>query len=328
MSTDLSISSSTGITATVSSFGARLVELRTPDRLGRRSNIVLGFDSSDEYAEYRDLYFGATVGPVAGRIENGRFRAGGLDLHLDPNEGSTHVHGGSHRAFDRVEWTVVDSTRDTVVFRHLAVTGEDGYPGDVDVHATYALVGDELHLTFDATTTEATPLNLVNHTYFNLSGDASSSIVEHSLMIAASTVLAADEKLLPVGGTRRVDGSGLDFRNERRIGDRLPGGSEPWPGIDNTFILDPGTSVAAVLHDPTSGRTLEVRTTEPTLQVYSGNRIPVVAGRAGSSYGPGSGICLEAQRVPDAPQLPDWPTIVVPAGETYRQATTWLFGTR
>jgi aldose 1-epimerase len=273
-------------------------------------------------------YFGATVGPVAGRIAEGRFRGGGLNLDLAPNEGTTHLHGGPAAAFDRVEWEVIDATGDSVEFRHVSVDGEDGYPGDVEVRAAYRLADDALHLSFTATTTRATPINLVNHTYFNLSGDATSSIVDHSLMIAASTVLAADERLLHTGGTRAVAGTALDFRTERRIGDRLPSGGEPWPGVDNTFVLDQGAPVAALLHDPTSGRTLEVTTTEPTLQVYTGNRIPRLLGRSGSSYEAGSGICLEAQRVPDASQLPDWPTIVVPDGGTYRQTTVWRFGTR
>ena len=328
MSGDRSISSSTGITAVVNPFGARLVELATPDRDGLSSNIVLGFDTTEEYRTFVNLYFGATVGPVAGRIADGRFRGGSLDLELEPNEGATHLHGGAARAFDRVEWDVVDSGPEFVEFRHVSPDGEDGYPGDVDVRAVYRLSGDELSLTFTATTTQPTPINLVNHTYFNLSGDASTSIVEQSLMISASAVLAADVRLLPLGGIRPVAGPALDFREERRIGDRLPAGSEPWPGIDNTFILDGDTSVAAILHDPASGRTLSIVTTEPTLQVYSGNRIPHLVGRSGSVYGPGSGICLEAQRVPDAPSLLGWPTIVVPAGETYRQTTRWRFGTR
>lgn len=326
--TDHLMSSSTGITAVVNPFGARLIELCTPDRDGDLANIVLGFDTETEYRARVDLYFGATVGPVAGRIEDGRFRSQGLRLDLAPNEGATHLHGGSARAFDRVPWEVIRSEPDLVEFRHVSPDGEDGYPGEVDARATYRLAGDELHLTLEATTTRATPINLVNHTYFNLSGDARRSVVEHALMIAASSVLAADEGLLPTGDIRAVEDSGLDFRTERRIGDRLPVGSEPWPGIDNTYILDPGIPVAALLVEPASGRTLEVMTTEPTLQVYSGNRIPMVSGRSGSRYEPGSGICIEAQRVPDAPQLPDWPTIVVPADGTYRQSTVWRFGTR
>ncbi len=328
MSGDLAMSSPTGITAVVNPFGARLVELVTPDRDGVRANIVLGFDTTREYHDFVNLYFGATVGPVAGRIADGRFRGGDLELELEPNEGSTHLHGGSARALDRVEWDVVDSSPESVEFRHVSSDGEDGYPGAVDVRAIYRFAGDELHISFTATTTRPTPINLVNHTYFNLSGDARTSIIEHSLMIAASAVLATDDRLLPLGGVHDVDGAALDFRDERRIGDRLPRGGEPWPGIDNTFILDSDAPIAALLHDPVSGRTLSIVTTEPTLQVYSGNRIPHLPGRSGSAYEPGSGICLEAQRVPDASALPDWPTIVVPAGETYRQTTVWRFGTR
>lgn len=328
MTADLVILGATGITAVVSPFGARLVELATPDRDGRFANIVLGFDAMDDYREHVDLYFGATVGPIAGRIADGRFRGGGLELELAPNEGSTHLHGGAVRAFDRVEWDVVDVTADAVEFRHVTADGEDGYPGVVDARTRYHLVGHELRLEFTATTTAATPINIVNHTYFNLSGDAAGTIIDHALSISASTVLAADEHLLPAGGTRGVAGTALDFRIERRIGDLLPDRGEPWPGVDNTYILDPDAAVAAVLFEPVGGRTLTITTTEPTLQVYTGNRIPDLRGRSGSTYRPGSGICLEAHRVPDAPQLPEWPSIVVPEGQTYRQETVWRFGTR
>lgn len=328
MTSQHTITGSTGITARISSYGARLVELMVPDRLGHRSNVVLGFDDPEEYREYVDLYFGATVGPVAGRVAGGRFLGGGLHLELEPNEGPTHLHGGAVGAFDRVEWEIADAASDAVELRLLRADGEGGYPGEVDVRAGYRLVGPELQLSFTATTSRATPINLVNHTYFNLSGDARDSIIDHTLMIAASTVLAADEHLLPTGGTRTVEGTALDYRAERRIGDLLPQGGEPWPGIDNTFVLDPDHAAAALLHDPVSGRTLEITTTEPTLQVYTGNRIPRLAGRSGSRLAQGSGICLEAQRVPDSPLLPEWPTLVVPAGGTYRQTTVWRFGTR
>lgn len=328
MSASLVLTSSTGITAIVSPFGARLVELRTPDRDGRLSNVVLGFDTGDEYRDHVDLYFGATVGPVAGRVADGRFRGGGLELDLDPNEGTTHLHGGSAHAFDRVEWDVADASGHAVEFRLTRADGQDGYPGEVDVRAEYTLVGNELHLEFEASTTRPTPMNVVNHTYFNLSGDATASIVDHSLMVAATEVLASDERLLPTGGTRPVEGTALDFRTERRIGEQLPTGGEPWPGVDNTYVLDHDAPVAAVLHDRASGRTLTIATTEPTLQIYTGNRIPPLSGRSGTSYQPGSGICLEAQRVPDAPQLPEWPSIVLAAGERYRQKTVWRFETR
>lgn len=328
MSGDITLTAASGITAVVHPFGARLVELRTPDRNGALGNVVLGFDTQDDYRSHVDLYFGATVGRVAGRIAHARFRGAGLDFALEPNEGSTHLHGGNGNAFDRVVWEVLDATADSAEFRHVSPDGEDGYPGEVDARVRYLLGDDELRLTFVATTTRPTPLNLVNHTYFNLSGDAAESIVEHTLRIDASAVLSADDLLLPTGGTTPVADSALDFQVERRIGERLPDAGEPWPGVDNTYVLDPAVGPIAVLHHPASGRTLEIITTEPTLQVYTGNRIPELPGRGGSSYRPGSGICLEAQRVPDAPQLTGWPTVVLPAGETYRQETIWRFGAR
>lgn len=328
MTAQHSITGSSGITARVSTFGARLVELMVPDRLGRLSNVVLGFDTPEDYREHVDLYFGATVGPIAGRVADGRFLGGGLRLDLEPNEGTTHLHGGPSTGFDRVEWEVAEIAADAIELRLLRPDGEGGYPGELDVRAGYRLIDSELHLSFTATASRATPVSLVNHTYVNLSGDALHSIVDHSLLIAASNVLATDERLLPTGGTRPVAGTPLDYRAERRIGDLLPQGGEPWPGVDNTFVLDPDAPTAASLYDPLSGRTLEITTSEPTLQVYTGNRIPRLAGRSGSRLQPGSGICLEAQRVPDSPRLPDRPTIVVAAGDTYRQTTVWRFGIR
>jgi len=322
-----------GTTAVLSTYGARLVELLAQDAAGSWGNIVLGHDTEEEYRENPNSYYGATVGRVAGRLARARFLGSGLDFPVTANEGDTHLHGGPERALDRVEWSVrTSSDGREAAFEHVSEAGVEGYPGALTVTATYRLTEtNELELGFRATTTAPTPVNLVNHTYFNLSGDASRSIVDHALHIRANEILATDEKLLPVGGVTAVAGTAYDYRSERRIGDDLSGSSgEPWPGVDCTYVLDAGRagSAAATLWEPESGRTLEITTTEPTLQVYTGNRIPPSVGRHGANYGPGSGICLEAQRVPDSPALPEWPSIVLQPGDEYRQMTTWRLGTR
>lgn len=327
----LNLTNRHGTSALVSTFGARLVELVAPDRAGNPGNIVLGHDTEQQYRDDPGPYFGATVGRVAGRVAGGRFVGGGLGFDLEPNEGPTHLHGGPSRALDRVEWSIGPAPDDaSAVFQYSSPAGEEGYPGALDVTCSYRLTNDdEVEIKLTAESDAATPVNLVNHTYFNLSGDAREFIIDHELMIDASAILAADERLLPVGGVLPVAGTPYDFRVSRRIGDDLPTDSgEPWPGIDSTYVLDGSGRPAATLWDPTSGRHLEIRTTEPTLQVYTGNRIAPSVGRSGAPHAAGKGICLEAHRVPDSPVLPDWPSIVLRPGERYAQRTVWRLGIR
>lgn len=315
----------------LSTFGARVVELLAPDRCGTLGNIVLGHDTEQQYRDDPGTYFGATVGRVAGRFADAHFVGGGLEFDLQPNEGPNHLHGGPSRALDRVEWEVRETSSDaSAVFCYSSPAGEEGYPGTLDVECSYRLSDDgEVELEMSARTDESTPVNIVNHTYFNLSGDARESIVDHELMIDATAILAADESLLPVGGLLAVSGTPYDFQQARRIGDDLPiGGSEPWPGIDATYVREPSARPAATLWDPSSGRHLEIRTTEPTMQVYTGNRIARGTGRSGARHGAGKGICLEAHRVPDSPALPDWPSIVLEPGSRYTQRTVWRLGVR
>ncbi len=316
----------------ISTFGARIVELMARDRNGELGNIVLGHDTEQAYRDAPGPYFGATVGRVAGRVAAGRFTGGGLDFILAPNEGSTHLHGGPLRALDRVDWDVVAEmgTTDAVVLRYVSPAGEEGYPGTLTTTVTFRLTdSDELHLEFLAVTDASTPVNLVNHSYFNLSGDARRSIVDHVLMIDSTGILELDDSLLPLGAVIDLAGTPYDFRTARRIGDNLPqGGSEPWPGIDSTYVLNASPRPAAMLWDPVSGRALEITTTEPTLQVYTGNRIDEAVGRSGARHGPGKGICLEAHRVPDSPVLPGWPSIVLEPGAPYAQHTVWRLSVR
>ncbi|WP_306926175.1 aldose epimerase family protein [Arthrobacter globiformis] len=332
---EITVSNGHGLAMTLSSFGARLVELNLPDRNGLVENVVLGFDGLAPYEQHANLYLGSTIGRVAGRVAGGHFLSGGLDLQLDPNEGDNHLHGGRHRSFDRVEWSVAASHPSLgagVIFEYVSPHGEEGYPGTLHARAEYALSEDnELRVVLTATCDRTTPVNLTNHTYWNLAG-GNVPITGHQLMIQAHNTLATSADLIPTGSLVPVPGTALDYRQQRRIGDALPeGGGEPWPGLDHTYLLDDSDGSlrrAAILYDPDSGRSVELFTTEPALQVYSANRLPALQGRNGVSFAAGHALCLEPQKVPDSPALPGLPSIVVPAAQEYRHVICYKFRTR
>jgi aldose 1-epimerase len=335
------VSNTNGLTMTVSSFGARLVELRAPDRNAVPGNVVLGFEDLGSYQQHRNLYLGATIGRVAGRIAGGRFVSAGLDFQLDCNEGDNHLHGGRSRSFDRVNWTAweaVSARGRGVAFEYASPHLEEGYPGNLHARAEYLLSDrNELWTVFRAVSDEATPVNLTNHSYWNLGG-GDSPITGHYLMLTAAEVLGTGPDLIPTGSRFPVADTALDYRRERRIGDLLPdSGSEPWPGLDHTYLLDNHDlddhddgplRQAAVLYAPESGRSMELLTTEPALQVYSGNRLPDLMGRNGSRFAAGHALCLEPQHVPDSPALPGFPSIVLQPGQEYRHTSCYRFSTR
>lgn len=330
------VSNGQGLSMTVSSFGARLVELRVPDKGGDAGNVVLGFDALESYKRHTNLYLGATIGRVAGRIAGGRFASRGLDLQLLRNEGANHLHGGGSRGFDRVDWSVArsESSRGNgITFEYVSPHLEEGYPGNLHARAEYILSDEnELWTVFRAVSDQATPVNLTNHSYWNLAG-GSTPVIGHDLTIAAQQVLETGPDLIPTGACKSVAGTPLDYRRPRRIGDRLPGNEgEPWPGLDHTYLLDDhadgNLKLAATLHDPESGRHMELLTTEPTLQVYSANRLPNLTGRNGIPFAAGHALCLEPQHVPDSPALPGFPSIVLSPGQEYRHTSCYRFSTR
>lgn len=335
-SSELRLANANGASATFSTFGARLVELRVPDRDGDTENVVLGFDDDEGYRANVNLYFGATIGRVAGRIAGGSFSQGGRRYQLAANEGQTHLHGGPERSFDRVEWAakgVQTEHGPGILFEHLSPDGEEGYPGNLRVQAQYSLSDDnELWTVFRAVTDAPTPVNMTNHTYWNLSGAGPASILDHELMIAAERTVAMGNDLVPTGALDPVARTVGDFRQRRRLGERLPnGGSEPWPGFDSAYVLDehqPDSDVVVSLWDPASGRAMDILTTEPSIQMYTANRVPEITGRDGRAYRAGNAICLEPQRMPDAPNRPEFASITVPAGEEYRHVTCYRFSVR
>lgn len=329
---EYTVSNGRGLVMTVSSFGARLVELQVPDRNGTPDNVVLGLDTLESYKRHTDLYLGATIGRVAGRISRGRFVSSNLDFQLDRNEGSNHLHGGSSRSFDRVDWSVTESESDGgkgIVFEYVSPHLEEGYPGNLYARVEYLLTDtNELWTVFTAACDQSTPVNLTNHSYWNLAG-GNVPVTNHHLMIAAQNVLRTGPDLIPTGALQPVAGTALDYRLRRPIADLLPAeGGEPWPGLDHTYVLDArdgSHQLAATLYDPASGRTMELLTAEPSLQVYSANRLPRIAGRNGSIFAAGHALCLEPQHIPDSPALPEFPSIVLSAGRQYRHSSCYRF---
>jgi aldose 1-epimerase len=306
-------------------YGAAITALATPDRVGASGNVVLGFDTLPPY-ERQPGYFGAVVGRYANRLARGRFELDGIGYQLACNEGRHHLHGGV-RGFDKRVWAAEPcraGDRAGVRFTRRSLAGEEGYPGALDVSVTYWL-SDAWEVTIDyhAVTSAPTIVNLTQHSYFNLSAGAAATITDHALTIRADAIVEVDAELIPTGRLLPVDGTPFDFRAAQAIGARI---DEPSPqlrhggGYDHCWVLAPRVPAAlpaAVLWDPLTGRRLEVRTTEPGLQVYSGNRL---AARR-------SAVCLETQHFPDSPAHPHFPSTVLRPGQEYRSVTSWRFGT-
>lgn len=317
------------VEAEILTYGGTLAALRAPDRDGNLGDIVLGFDSLEPYLNWHP-YLGSTVGRYANRIAAGRFSLGGHEYVLAKNNGENHLHGGPG-GFHRQVWGA--TPRDTaagpsVELRYLSPDGEEGYPGNLDVTVIFTLAGDELQIDYTASTDRDTVVNLTNHAYFNLAGGG--DILGHQIAIAASRFVPVGPSLIPSGELRGVAGTPLDFRAPAPIGARIGDDDEQLRnagGYDHTWVIDkaPGElALAARVSDPASGRVLEMLTTEPGVQFYSGNMIQGgLVGRGGQTYVRHSGLCLEAQHFPDSPNQPAFPSTALRPGETYRQTTIY-----
>jgi len=328
------LSNAHGIEARIMTYGASIVSLKTPDRDGHLQNIVLGFDTLDPYLAGVP-YYGATVGRYANRIAQARFTLDGATFNLVANDGPNSLHGGS-RGFDKRVWKAdATASRNSLKLSYVSTAGEEGYPGQLTVHVTYRLLEDDsLSIEYEATTTAPTPVNLTNHAYFNLSGDPTRSILEHKLTINADKFTPVDATLIPTGELRAVAGTPFDFRSEAVIGSRIDADDAQLNvghGYDHNWVLNAahGNALrfAALLADPVSGRALEVRTTQPGLQFYSGNFMNGKQAGQGSVYGYRTGLCLETQHFPDSPNQPTFPSTVLRPGETYAQKTVLNFRT-
>lgn len=318
-----------GVTARLTDFGARLTELHVPGRDGATADIVLGFADAAAYVAW-PAYFGATVGRYGNRIRDGRFTLLGRDHTLDRNEGRNHLHGGSH-GWDSRSWEVETSADGrSITFRTESADGEMGFPGACSVRSTYELAGRTLRITMEAVPDATTVINMVHHSYFNLAGHASGTVLDHELRIAGAYYTPVDDELLPTGEILAVAGTAFDFRDRRPIRRQLEalgaahghavGETSGW---DHNWCLgSPGADglvEAAEVHDRGSGRTLRVRSTEPGLQMYSGGYLDDrVAGKGGARYRQYGGFTLETQKFPDSPRIGHFPPATVGPGETYR----------
>lgn len=319
-----------GLKVVLMNYGATLISLFVPDRQGNLADITLGFDSFEEYLG-KNPYFGSTIGRYANRIGQAKFVLDGREYQLAKNDGENHLHGGI-KGFDKVVWEaepIGNSHLLGVNFSYLSPDGEEGYPGNLSCQVSYFLTeSDELHISYLATTDKITHLNLSHHSYFNLAGQGQGDILGHELQIFASRYTVVDENLIPTGEIKEVEGTPLDFRQPRVIGERLnqlPG------GYDHNFVLDNrgGLGLAARVFEPLSGRMMELYTTEPGLQFYSGNFLDgTIRGKGGKVYGKHFGFCLEPQHFPDSPNKPDFPSTILRPGEMYRSLTIFKFLTK
>ena len=324
--------------ARVLTWGATLQSLAVPDRDGKPDDVVLGYDSLQDYVD-KPEFFGATVGRYANRIALGRFVLDGRTHNMARTDPPNALHGGT-RGFDKRVWQVAashDGASPSVTLRRLSPDGEEGFPGTLAVETTYALDADGvLTLTYGATTDATTVLNLTNHTYFNLCGESSARTAhDHVVRIEADHYTPVDVFLIPTGELAAVDGTPLDFRQAATIDARIrDGGCEQLVfarGYDHNMVLRGGVTQqpkpAVSVHDPRSGRTLDIATTEPGVQFYSGNFLDATkVGKSGHVYRQGDGIAFETQHFPDSPNQPHFPTTRLEPGETFHSITTWRFG--
>ncbi|TBW55995.1 galactose mutarotase [Marinobacter halodurans] len=334
-----------GIEMAVTDYGGIIVSLRTPDSSGDVDDIVLGFDSLEGYLSdaYRksNPYFGALIGRYGNRIAGGQFTLDGQTYNLAKNNGPNHLHGGN-KGFNQVLWNAKPFSNDKgagVILKYVSADGEEGYPGKLDVTVTYTL-GDQdtLSVEYNATTTKATPVNLTQHSYFNLEGEGSGSILDHRLMINADAFTPVDDTLIPTGEIRSVEGTPFDFRQATAIGKRIDEDNtqlEYGPGYDHNFVLNrpdgsKGELVqAARVTEPDSGRILEIATTEPGIQFYSGNFLDgTLTGKSGRAYGHRTGFALETQHFPDSPNQDGFPSTILEPGDTYHSRTVYTFSAR
>jgi aldose 1-epimerase len=322
-----------GMTLAMIDYGAIVVALEAYDREGTLANVNLGFDNLAGYLQ-RHPYFGATVGRYCNRIAGAKFTLDGKEYKLYANDGANHLHGGRN-GLDRVLWTAETiETADSVgvTFRYESPDGEEGYPGNLRVTAEYALTNDnELRVTLSATTDKPTPVNLTNHCYWNLAGaplgqSDIGTILDHEVMINADQYLAVDKTQMPTGDIVNVAGTPLDFRQPERIGARIKQLNTTPQGYDHCYVLRAGdgeTRLAARVRDPKSGRIMEIHTTQPGIQFYTGNYLDGTAQSGG--FRQYSALCLETQHFPNSPNQPNFPSTILRPGETFRHVTIHKF---
>jgi len=325
------LTNANGLKASVMTYGGILVSLEVPDRNGKLEDIVLGYDSLGEYLK-KNPYFGAIVGRYANRIAEGRFSLRGVQYRLAKNDGENHLHGGN-KGFDKVVWNAESIKLDSAVgvkLSYLSKDGEEGYPGNLSCSVEYLLTNrNEFTVNYHATTDKPTVVNLTHHSYFNLAGQGNGDILGHELMVNAEKFTPVGKGLIPTGELKSVKGTPMDFMTATAIGAQI-GNVEG--GYDHNYVLtgEGGSlKLAARVYEPSSGRVMEIFTTEPGIQFYSGNFLGGgMRGKFGRLYQKHGGFCLETQHFPDSPNKPNFPSVVLNPGEQYAHRTIHRFSAR
>lgn len=323
----ITITGTGGLEASITNYGAKILSLLVPNRDGEKVDVLLGFSSMEEW-QTLEPSFNAVIGRYANRIKNGCFTIDGQTYQLPINCAGNTLHGGL-QGFQQQIWDIVGQSAYSVSLHYRSMDGEQGFPGTVDVYVTYQITKDNaLRITYEAKTTAPTIINLTQHAYFNLEGESSGSIREHILQINADSFTEMDDSNCPTGKILSVEGTAMDFRQPTRIGDRIDDSLfAPTRGIDANWVLahpfDQKLSLAATLS--AAGRTMQVRTTAPGLQVYTANFVENNRGKTGTMYHPQNAICLETQNYPDAPNHPSFPSAILRPGEIYFSQTEYKF---
>ena len=327
------LKNASGMEVAIATFGGRIVSLKAPGRNGQFTDVVLGFDNMEGYLGEHP-YFGALVGRYGNRIAKGQFKLDGKTYKLAINNGVNALHGGL-KGFDKVVWTAreVPGGDPSVELTYVSKDGEEGYPGSLTEKVTYSLTAaNELKIEYSATTDKDTVVNVTNHSYFNLAGQGHGDILSHVLQLNAAKFTPVDAGLIPTGELKNVEGTPFDFRQPTVIGSRINAEDEQIKrggGYDHNFVVDGSAGtlrLAARVSEPTSGRVLEVSTTEPGVQFYTGNFLDgTVKGKGGVAYAKRTGFCLETQHFPDSPNHPDFPTTALKAGAEYNSTTVFKF---
>jgi aldose 1-epimerase len=320
------LANTNGLEAKITTYGGAVVSLLVPDRDGKVVDVALGLETLEEYVE-KSPYFGCITGRYANRIAKGKFTLNGVVYTLAQNDGPNHLHGGT-RGFDKVVWNAREKSGGDgagLELTYLSRDGEEGYPGNLSVKVTYTLTDDDaLRINYLATTDADTIVNLTNHTYFNLADGGAGDILGHELMIDADRFTPTDATSIPTGELRSVAGTPMDFRQSTAIGARIEQDDEQLRWVLNNS--DGSLALAARVREPVTGRVMEVHTTEPGIQLYSGNFLDgSITGKGGKVYHKHHGLCLETQHFPDSPNKPDFPSTVLKPGEVHQTTTIYRF---
>lgn len=327
----LTLKNAQGMEARITNYGGIIVSLKTPDRSGKMADVVLGFDSLDPYLG-KHPHFGCLTGRYANRIGGATFSLDGVEYQVTANSGKNHIHGGLDNFAKKVWQANIQTEANAVQMKYTSADGEEGFPGMLDCIVAYRLTeANELRIDYQATTDKPTVVNLTNHSYFNLAGEGSGDVLDHEILIPAEQFTATDDSLIPTGEIENLQGTAMDFTEPQKIGARIDAAFKPLlqgKGYDHNFVLKgQGLKLAARVKDPSSGRVMEVTTTEPGVQFYTANHLKGVIGKSGHVYEKRHGFCLETQKYPDSPNKPQFPSAALRPGETYQHTTIFTFST-